>query len=85
MAEPPQRMPNGRRPPAYQTAREKLLSLSWQWQCTSSPSGAHHWQLDQGDYGTCKHCGESRQFGLEEKRSADSGRMDKQDEGQSMS
>lgn len=70
MSDPPQHPPGGRRFPAFHNAREKLTSLSWQWQCPSSPSGAHYWRLDQGDYGVCRHCGEERQFGPEKEHTA---------------
>lgn len=32
------------------------------WQCSSSPSGAHHWLIDASGLGQCKYCGEMRQF-----------------------
>lgn len=32
------------------------------WQCPASPSGAHHWELDQECLGRCDHCHETRQF-----------------------
>lgn len=30
--------------------------------CGDSPTGAHHWLIDKHGLGTCKYCGEERQF-----------------------
>lgn len=32
------------------------------WQCAASPTGAHHWALNQECLGRCDCCGEVRQF-----------------------
>jgi hypothetical protein len=32
------------------------------WRCPYSPSGAHHWLVDDKGVGNCKYCGEERQF-----------------------
>ncbi len=32
------------------------------WQCSLSPSGAHHWLIDDSGWGQCKYCGEERHF-----------------------
>ena len=31
-------------------------------QCCSSPTGAHHWLIDDKGMGQCKYCREKRQF-----------------------
>jgi hypothetical protein len=35
---------------------------SGMWRCPCSPSGAHHWLVDDRGVGKCKYCGEERQF-----------------------
>lgn len=32
------------------------------WRCAESPSGAHHWELDQACKGVCRYCRGDRQF-----------------------
>jgi hypothetical protein len=32
------------------------------WRCSVSPSGAHHWLIDDSGWGQCKYCGEERHF-----------------------
>lgn len=32
------------------------------WRCPVSPTGAHHWLMDDGGLGQCKYCGQRRQF-----------------------
>lgn len=30
--------------------------------CVDSPTGAHHWRIDEDGLGCCKYCGEERRF-----------------------
>ncbi|MCK4722154.1 MAG: hypothetical protein KAT75_02565 [Dehalococcoidia bacterium] len=32
------------------------------WRCPCSPSGAHHWLIDDKGVGQCRYCGQKRQF-----------------------
>jgi len=32
------------------------------WCCSASPTGAHHWIIDDRGWGLCRYCGEKRQF-----------------------
>jgi len=32
------------------------------WNCSASPTGAHHWLIDDRGMGQCEYCGEGRQF-----------------------
>ena len=41
---------------------DRSYLLSGRWRCACSPSGAHHWFVDDEGAGKCKYCGEERQF-----------------------
>jgi len=55
-------------PFTFQRQVRRPLANNTRWRCKQSPTGAHHWDID-GTNGTCRYCGEVRQFdGLKESK-----------------